>query len=85
MGSIKQKNHQIEAKFKLTEAEFDCLLNMNHAKQEILQQCTKTLTSYMKGLTVSKWGYDMDEDLQFELDFADKERLLKVTRIPRSV
>lgn len=83
MGSIK-RNQGTEQTHELTEAEFNYIMNVNQAKQNIVEEYNRVISAFMKYVTTSRLGYNADTDLQFELDFADKKHNLKVTKLPDS-
>ncbi len=83
MGSIKNKANEPDQAHELTEEEFNYVMNINQAKQNIAQEYTRVMSAFLKYLSVSRFGYAPEEDLQFELDFEDKKRVLKVTKLPK--
>src|ERR1700752_83094 len=84
MGSIKNKNLDSQEKsHTLTEAEFNSVMNLNVAKQNIINDLNKAISSYLKGIASTRLGYEYDTDLQFELDFADEKHILKITELPK--
>lgn len=83
MGSIKNSSMNPEQEHKLTEAEFNYVMNMQTAKQTNLEQSNKMISAFLKYITASRLKYNADDDLQFELDFSDEKHILKVTRLPK--
>lgn len=84
MGSIKKQASLPEAQeHELSEQEFNYIFNINEAKAKITAEYNRVISAFIKYVTVERLGYQPEEDLQFELDFADKKRTLKVTKIPK--
>lgn len=83
MGSIKNKANEPDKAHELTEAEFNYVMNINQAKQNHAQEYNRVMSAFLKYLAVDRFGYASDDDLQFELDFEDKKRILKVTKLPK--
>jgi hypothetical protein len=81
MGSIKN-NHLIESTHELNEEEFNYLMNVNAAKQNIVQEYDRVMSAFLKYIATSRLQYPMEDDLQFELDFKDKKHELKITKLP---
>lgn len=79
MGSIKNTNK--DTAHELTEAEFNYVMNVNQAKQNIVQEYNRVMSAFLNYVAKSRLGYAEDQDLQFELDFADNSRTLKVTKL----
>lgn len=82
MGSIKNSSDGPQS-HTLTEDEFNYVMNINQAKQSISQEYTRVMSSFLHYVSSSRLGYSPQDDLQFEVDFTDEKRELKVTRLPR--
>jgi hypothetical protein len=82
LGSIKNKTND-EQSHTLTETEFNVVMNLNVAKQTALEQMNRAISTYLKGVCSTRLGYTAEEDLQFELDFANEKHELKITRFPK--
>lgn len=78
MGSIKNSK---PAERKLTEEEFKYVLAINQAKQQIMQEYNNVQAAFLNYVAKTRMGYEDDQDLQFELDFTDQTRTLKVTKL----
>lgn len=82
MGKLKDKimdNNTNE--FALKEEEFNHLMNLNVAKNQIVQSANVMMSSFLHYVATNRLGYDNDDNLQFELDFEDEKRILKVTKL----
>lgn len=80
MGSIKN-NTSNAAPHELTEEEFNYIMNVNKAKENIVQEYNRVLSAFMHYISCSRMGYDSKDDLQFEIDFTDEKRILKITKV----
>jgi hypothetical protein len=86
MGSIRDTAAQPDERTHvLNEEEFNYVMNLQQAKTDDLAKWNRTISAFLKYITVSRLNYTSDEDLQFELDFSDKEHKLKITTIPKEV
>lgn len=84
MGSIKNNARSDKSKaHELTEEEFNYVMNVNVAKQNIVNEYNRVMSAFLKYVASSRLGYTSDEDLEFELDFSAKEHLLKIKKIPK--
>lgn len=81
MGSIKESADDGAQEHPLTEAEFNYVMNINQARENVGQEYTRVISAFLHYIASSRLGYDSKDDLQFELDFTDKEHKLKVTKI----
>lgn len=82
MGSIKHKHqHLLEETHTLTESEFNYLMNINQAKSNIAQEYNRVISAFLKYVSATRLGYPPEEDLQFELDFSDAAKQVKVTKL----
>lgn len=82
MGSIKNNANPINSTHELTEEEFNYLVNINAAKDNIVQEYNRVMSAFLKYVTVSRLGFPSEDDLQFELDFKDRKHQLKITKLP---
>ena len=80
MGSIKNTPLK-EEKHSLTEAEFNYIMNVNQAKQGVIEEYNRVLSAFLNYIAKSRLGYEADQNLQFEIDFADNSHTLKVTKL----
>lgn len=78
MGSIKDKANK-EQTHTLTEEEFNYVMNINVAKQNIAEEYTRVISAFLKYIACSRLGYDPTADIQFELDFTDEGHNIKIT------
>lgn len=81
MGSIKNSTQPQE--HELNEEEFNYVLNINQAKNNIVGEYNRVISAFLKYIASSRLGYAPAEDLQFEVDFSDKKRTLKITVLPK--
>lgn len=81
--AVKNRQLEKETPYTLTEAEFNYVMNVQTAKQNIVDEYNRVISAFLKYVASSRLGYSPDEDLQFELDFSDSKHELKVTRIPK--
>ena len=65
--------------YQLEEAEFNYLMNINDAKNNNAQEYNRVMSAFLHYIASSRLGYAASTDLQFELDFADEKRNIKVT------
>lgn len=82
MGSIKTAAATPEQSHELKEEEFNYVVNINTAKQNVSAEYNRVMSAFLKYITVSRLGYEPEDNLQFELDFADEKRTLKITKLP---
>lgn len=80
MGSIKNTKGK-EQSHQLTQEEFDYVLAINRAKQGVMLEYNNVQSAFLNYLAKTRMGYEDKQDLQFELDFTDKTRTLKVTKL----
>jgi hypothetical protein len=80
MGSIKN-NKLKEEKHTLTDAEFNYVMNANRAKQQHIEADNLILSAFLNYVAKSRLGYEVKQDLQFELDFSDNSHTLKVIKL----
>lgn len=78
MGSIKANKTDSQ---QLTEEEFNYVMNINQAKQGVANEYNRVLSAFLNYVAKSRMGYKPEQDLQFELDFSDKSRTLKITKL----
>ena len=67
--------------YTLTEGEFNYAMNVNAAKQGVMNEYNRVLSAFLHYVSSSRLGYDSNEELQYELDFSNKKRELKITRV----
>jgi len=84
MGSIRNTSDNKEQTHELTEDEFNYVLNVNQAKANIVGEYNRVISAFLKYIASARLGYAPDQDLQFELDFNNTKRQLKVTKIPKN-
>lgn len=82
MGKIKDQALNKTEDAALTEAEFNYIMNVNQAKQGVAAEYDRVMSAFLSYIAISRLGYQSKQDFQFELDFADKKRVLKVTVLP---
>ena len=81
MGKIKTKKDNVHV---LTDREFDYLKILNLAlTYNILKD--KVLSGYLYYVCTTKFGYDEDTNLQFEIDLDKDTKELTVHEIPKEV
>ena len=61
--------------------EFNYVMNVNGAKSNIVDEYNRVMSAFLKYIAVSRFGYEAEDDLQFELDFTDKKHVIKVTKL----
>lgn len=66
----------------LTDAEFNYVMNIQTAKQNIVDEYNRVISSFLKYVSSSRLEFDPNTDLQFELDFSDDKHELKITKLP---
>lgn len=81
MGSVK-KQASNSSTHALTDAEFNYIMNIQTAKQHIVDEYNRVISAFMKYVSSSRLGYDPEATLQFELDFSDDKHILKITVLP---
>lgn len=83
MGSIKSTATNPEQEHTLTEAEFNYVMNINQAKQGVVAEYNRVMSAFLKYVASDRLKYSAEDDLQFELDFSDEKRVLKVKKLPK--
>lgn len=81
MGSIKNNSAKKNDSHQLTDEEMNYLINLNAAKQNIIKEYDRVMSAFLHYLASSRFGYDSTDDLQFEMDFADQSRTLKISKL----
>lgn len=82
MGSIKKRSQSEKTStHTLTEAEFNYVMNIQTAKQNIVDEYNRVTSAFLKYVSCDRLNFKPEEDLQFELDFADNKHELKVTKL----
>ena len=83
MGKIKEQAKKTpEAdSFYLTQQEFDRLNRSNQLKNAIIMALNKTISEDLHDIAVDRLSYGKDDMLQFEVDFDNDKRELKVTKL----
>lgn len=79
MGSIKRQ--QPTSTHDLTEAEFNYIMNVNQAKQNIVSEYDRVISAFLHYIAGSRLGYTSSDNLEFKLDFQDPDHTLEVKKI----
>jgi hypothetical protein len=79
MGSIKRG--KTEGEFKLTDEQFAFVELLNQMKNQYVQDMNHRISSVLNNLAKTQYGFQEQDDLQFELDFSDETHMLKVTKL----
>lgn len=85
MASIKKKQQTPKTDaHALTAAEFNYIMNINEAKQNIVAEYNRVMSAFLSYVSCTRLGYDNDKEFQFELDFGSKEHVLKVSVLDKN-
>lgn len=82
MGSIKKQSQDTQT-HTLSEQEFNYVMNIQSAKQNVMEEYNRVISAFLKYVTSERLGYKPEDDLQFELDFSNNKHELKVTILPK--
>lgn len=80
MARIKDKADFKE--FNLSESEFEYIKAANIARNRVFEEQGRVLSAFLYYLAGTRFGYKTGTDLQFELDFDDPKRILKIKEVP---
>lgn len=83
MGTIKN-SESAPTEHKLSDAEFNYVMNIHQAKQNIMQEYDRVTSAFLYYLASNNFGYTPKDELQFELDFTDDSHTLKITKPAKS-
>lgn len=86
MGKLKQKLQQQEESdepqsMALKDEEFNYVMNVNQARSNINQEYNRVLSAFLHYVACNRGGFESTDNLKFELDFEDKDRILKVWKL----
>ncbi len=86
MGKVKDKaiNKQPDDQHKLTDEEYQYVKALSDSRTRIYEEQGRTISAFLYYIAGNRLGYDAKQDLQFELDFDDPERVLKITKLESS-
>lgn len=66
----------------LTEAEFEYIKRANLARNRVYEEQGRVISAFLYYLAGSRFKYKPGQDLQFEIDFDDPKRILKIKVMP---
>jgi hypothetical protein len=78
MGSIKRAKSDER---QLTEQEFTFVQTLNDMKTSYVQDMNHRISAILNNIAKTRMDYEETQDLQFELDFTDDTRTLKITKL----
>ena len=86
MGKIKQQvtesaNEPESTSYTLKDEEFTYLLQANYVRKTLIDLIGQLISSRLHEISVTRLGYDKADQLQFEIDFDDKEHQLKIAKL----
>lgn len=79
MARIKDKDFK---DFTLTEAEFEYIKAAHVARNRVYEEQGRVLSSFLYYVAGSRLGYKTGQNLEFQVDFEDNKRTLKIKELP---
>jgi len=74
----KIKDNKVK-EYKLNEDELEYITTLNDVRTRRFEEDGRIIGAYLKLVCQNRLGYDVKDNLQFELDFASEDKKLQVT------